>query len=261
MISALGGLVWERVRIQNGDRQLLARKPKHNIWGSTAGPCQSAQHKAPSVGKHAVGAAEGFARDASPGTHARGVFGAWSGSRVRMGNCQQRPGFGTKGKLGQYCLCYSKWCIFPGIYACFIEIHFCFYVIIYVFYYSFVCFYFFWMYMQLYFFPTCQVRVSRFYQSCMPPTSAFISSSSTSAASTSSTASSRSQWALPGLNRERKSSVGTAGPQPRALDLSGHCRISTASAKWNTYIHTYMYVCMYVCMYLCMYVCMYVYIW
>ena len=122
----------------------------------------------------------------------------------------------------------------------------------------FIClFLFFWMYMQLYFFPTCQVRVSRFYQSCMPPTSAFISSSSTSAASTSSTASSRSQWALPGLNRERKSSVGTAGPQPRALDLSGHCRISTASAKWNTYIHTYMHVCMYVFMY----VCMYVYIW
>ena len=39
-----------------------------------------------------------------------------------------------------------------------------------------------------------------------------------------STASSRSQWALPDLNRELQISVGTAGPQPRAPDLSGHCR-------------------------------------
>ena len=102
------------------------------------------------------------------------------------------------------------------------------------------------MYIQLYFFPTCQVRVSRFYQSCMPPTSAFTSSSSTSVASTSSTASSRSQWALPGLNRERKSSVGTAGPQPRALDLSGHCRTSPRALNG---IHIYIYICMYVRMY------------
>ena len=136
MIFALGGLVWERVRIQNGDRQLLAQKPKHNIWGSTAGPCQSAQHKAPSVGKHAVGAAEGFARDASPGTHARGVFGIFWGMKWFQGEDGGLPtktGFWDQGKLGQYCLCYSKWCIFPGIYVCFIEIHFCFYVIIYVF--------------------------------------------------------------------------------------------------------------------------------
>ena len=119
MISALGGLVWERVRIQNGDRQLLARKPKHNIWGSTAGPCQSAQHKAPSVGKHAVGAAEGVARDASPGTHARGVFGAWSGSRVRMGVCQQRPGFGTKESWDNIVYVTASDAFFPAyIYIC-----------------------------------------------------------------------------------------------------------------------------------------------
>eukprot|EP00435_Cladocopium_sp_Y103_P042928 s2957_g12.t1 len=68
-----------------------------------------------------------------------------------------------------------------------------------------------------------------------------------------STASSRSQWALPGLkrelqipvgtagpqprapdpsgqrqNRELQISVGTAGPQPRAPDPSGQCRTSTA---------------------------------
>ena len=33
-----------------------------------------------------------------------------------------------------------------------------------------------------------------------------------------------------GLKRERRISVGTAGPQPRAPDLTGHCRTSTASA-------------------------------
>ena len=46
-----------------------------------------------------------------------------------------------------------------------------------------------------------------------------------------STASSRSQWALPDLNRELQIAVGTAGPQPRAPDLSGHCRTSTASSR------------------------------
>ena len=46
-----------------------------------------------------------------------------------------------------------------------------------------------------------------------------------------STASSRSQWALPDLNRELQISVCTAGPQPRAPDLSGHCRTSTASSR------------------------------
>ena len=34
-----------------------------------------------------------------------------------------------------------------------------------------------------------------------------------------------------GLNRERGISVGTAGPQPQAPDLSGHCRTSTASTR------------------------------
>ena len=46
-----------------------------------------------------------------------------------------------------------------------------------------------------------------------------------------STASSRSQWALPDLNCEVQISVGTAGPQLRAPDLSGHCRTSTASSR------------------------------
>ena len=42
-----------------------------------------------------------------------------------------------------------------------------------------------------------------------------------------STASSRSQWALPDLNRDFQIAVGTAGPQPRLPDRSGHCRTST----------------------------------
>ena len=52
-------------------------------------------------------------------------------------------------------------------------------------------------------FPTCQVRVSRFYQSylLLPP---------------------------PPPNSELQISVGTAGPQQRAPDLSAHCRTSTA---------------------------------
>ena len=33
--------------------------------------------------------------------------------------------------------------------------------------------------------------------------------------------------------RERQISVGTAGPQPQAPDLNGHCRTSTASARYQ----------------------------
>ena len=46
-----------------------------------------------------------------------------------------------------------------------------------------------------------------------------------------STATSRSQWALLNLNRELQISVGTAGPQPRAPDLSGHRGTSTATSR------------------------------
>ena len=44
-------------------------------------------------------------------------------------------------------------------------------------------------------------------------------------------ASSRSQWALPDLNRDFQVAVGTAGPQPRLPDRSGHCRASTATSR------------------------------
>ena len=52
-----------------------------------------------------------------------------------------------------------------------------------------------------------------------------------SSASASSSSQSRSQWALPDLNRELQIAVGTAGPPPRAQDPSGHCRTSTASSR------------------------------
>ena len=38
----------------------------------------------------------------------------------------------------------------------------------------------------------------------------------------------RSQWALPGFNRERQISVGTAGPQLRPPDLSGYSQTPRA---------------------------------
>ena len=78
------------------------------------------------------------------------------------------------------------------------------------------------------FFPTCQVRVVRFYQSCsLPPRLAllflFSSSSSTSSSSFSSTMSastSTSTSALPTLRqalRQLPSSVRTAGPHPGTI--------------------------------------------
>eukprot|EP00435_Cladocopium_sp_Y103_P023075 s4197_g5.t1 len=48
-----------------------------------------------------------------------------------------------------------------------------------------------------------------------------------------SSASSRSQWALPGFNREPQIPAGTAGLHPRAPDASGHCRTSTASSRFQ----------------------------
>ena len=75
------------------------------------------------------------------------------------------------------------------------------------------------------FFPTCQLRVSRFYQSCLVLLPFLLPSSFLPRIAT---ASSRSQWALPDLNRELQISVGTAGPRPPAPDLSEHCRTSTA---------------------------------
>ena len=69
-------------------------------------------------------------------------------------------------------------------------------------------------------FPTCHVKVSKFYQSCMPPIASSSSSSSSFTSSSSTPPSTASQI-----------SVGTAGLQPRAPDFSGHCRAPTATAR------------------------------
>ena len=74
-------------------------------------------------------------------------------------------------------------------------------------------------------FPACHAKVSKFYQSCMPPIASSSSSSFTSSSSTPPSAtSSRSQWALPGLNRERQISVGLSGP-------NCDCQISVGTAR------------------------------
>ena len=82
-------------------------------------------------------------------------------------------------------------------------------------------------------FPTCHVKASKFYQSCMPPIASSSSSSFTSSSSTPPSAtSSRSQWALPGLNRERQISVGTAGPQATARSQWVQPDTASARSQW-----------------------------
>ena len=65
---------------------------------------------------------------------------------------------------------------------------------------------------------------------CQILTELFSSSSSASSPAASSSQS-RSQWAQPDLHRELQIPVGTAGPQPRVADRSGHCRTSTATSR------------------------------
>ena len=96
-----------------------------------------------------------------------------------------------------------------------------------------------WCHVLFDFFPTCQVRVVRFYQSCSPPPPPPPPpphppppprSPDPSGHSRTSTASSRFQWAQPDLHRELQIPVGTAGPQPRLPGRSGHRRTSTQIA-------------------------------
>ena len=79
-----------------------------------------------------------------------------------------------------------------------------------------------WKIKVLAFFPTCQVRASRFYRVTCSSSS---SSSSSDLLRLLPTANSRSRWALPGLNRKLQISVGTlrsgrlwSGPGPRAQE-------------------------------------------
>eukprot|EP00435_Cladocopium_sp_Y103_P022668 s344_g5.t1 len=86
-------------------------------------------------------------------------------------------------------------------------------------------------------FPTCQVKVAGFYQSCPPDSRPRPrrprrpSPRSHSGHCRASFASSRSQWALPGFICDCQTAEGTAGPQLRVPDRSGHCRASAATAR------------------------------
>ena len=104
------------------------------------------------------------------------------------------------------------------------------------------------------FFPTCQVRVVRFYVRhfssssssssflsfffllCNPVRSVFRAGPQRRVCEISvprrtSTASLRDQCAAPDLNREFARSVFRAGPQPRVCEISVACRTSTASLR------------------------------
>ena len=83
------------------------------------------------------------------------------------------------------------------------------------------------------FFPTCQVRVVRFYVSCLlllsssPPL--LLSSPPLLSSSSSCSTAIHAQCALPDLNHDHPRSVCPAGPQPRPSPPSVPCRTSTAS--------------------------------
>ena len=63
------------------------------------------------------------------------------------------------------------------------------------------------------YFPSCQARLVRFYQSSSPPT-----------------ASGRSQWAVADLNCKGQTAVPSAGPQWALLDLHCKCQIAVGAA-------------------------------
>ena len=83
------------------------------------------------------------------------------------------------------------------------------------------------MFMSIVLVPTCQVRAFRFYQRWfLLPSSSFSSGSIGSC-----NCERQILVGIADLNWELQISVGTARPQPRVPDLSGHCRTSTASAR------------------------------
>ena len=108
---------------------------------------------------------------------------------------------------------YHEMSTYPGIY--YIYIYIIIYIIIYIYWYV--------THTHIYIyilFPTCQVRVVRFYQSCSPhprPPPPSSSSSASSSSSTTCASTSTSTVTLPTLGqalRQLRSSVRTAGPKP-----------------------------------------------
>ena len=84
---------------------------------------------------------------------------------------------------------------------------------------------------DLSFFPTCQVRVVRFYVSCLLPLlpSASPASSSSSPRPPRPTATCDPRRSLPDLNHDHPRPVFPAGPQPRPSTPSVPCRTSTTT--------------------------------
>ena len=86
------------------------------------------------------------------------------------------------------------------------------------------------------FFPTCQVRVVRFYVSCRSFSSSSASSgpqprlSTPSVRCRTSTTTSHAQCSLPDLNHDQPRPVFAAGPQPRPSTPSVRCRTSTTTS-------------------------------
>ena len=90
-----------------------------------------------------------------------------------------------------------------------------------------------WRYLPCYNIPTCQVRVARFYVSCLafgPPPSPQLHVSDGSVRRRTSKASVGRHSSPPGLNRQLRTAVFPAGPQPPAPDGSVPHRTSTASS-------------------------------
>ena len=79
------------------------------------------------------------------------------------------------------------------------------------------------------FFPTCQVRVVRFYVSCLVLLLLVLLLLSLSSSSSCSTATRDPQCSLSDLNHDHPRPVFPAGPQPRPSTPSVPCRTSTAS--------------------------------
>ena len=76
----------------------------------------------------------------------------------------------------------------------------------------------------LLYFPTCQVRVVRFYVSCL-----LLLSSPPLLSSSCSTATLDAQWSLSDLNHDHPRPVFPAGPEPRPSPPSVPCRTSTTT--------------------------------
>ena len=90
------------------------------------------------------------------------------------------------------------------------------------------------MHIENAYFPTCQVRVVRFYVSCLllsssPPPPAQPRPSTHSVLCRTSTTTIHAQCSLPDLNHDHPRPVFPAGPQPRPSTPSVPCRTSTAS--------------------------------